>query len=330
MRLPNFPRNSLPKILTREALEELYSKKKYRAAQIAEILKVKNHNVVVYLRQYGIAKVERWQRYGLDKFTPQQKEYLYGSLLGDDCLHYSSDNKYPLLQVIHSSKFAEYVKWKYGIWKAIVPGGVKKVFVKLGEKKFLTHRFYTAAHPEFLQFFKLYKNRQKQISREWLDHLTPLSLAVWYMDDGYFKARRNRMHFLTFAFGNTGNELIQKYFSEKWSLAANMGYSRRNKRGKRRFIWFNTENSIKLTKIIGSYLIPRFSYKINLSRELMWQKIPIQEKDYIKTYYNIKSPKLIAHDLGRSLASIHDAAYKLGLTQPRGGIKIYAQTLDGA
>ncbi len=53
----------------------------------------------------------------------------------------------------------------------------------------------------------------------------------------------------------------------------------------------------------------------------------IEDLQYIKANYNIESPGLIAHKLNRSLNSIHDAAFRLGVTKPRGGRRHYKYDL---
>lgn len=260
-------RSILPEILKKEILEELYLKQLKPANQIAKDLDVKKHNVLSYLKKYAIRKVERWERYGVRKFNKKQKEYLFGSLLGDDCLVMQSNGKYPHLQVIHSGRFKDYVEWKYVFWKKLVRGDIKRSSAKTDNKIFPTCCFRTAAHPGFLSFYQnLYIEGKKQITEDWLNNLTPLSLAVWYMDDGYFRKSRGRIHFITLAFGKKGNEIIRSYFLKKWQISTNLQKVSQGQDSY--YLWMNTENSIKFTKIIAPYILPCFSYKIDKNRTL--------------------------------------------------------------
>lgn len=320
-------RGILPKILTEQTLKRCYVKEHKRASQIAKELGVKEYNVLVYLKKYAIRKVERWERYGVKKFTKRQKEYLYGSLLGDDCLVLRSDGKYPYLQVIHSSKSKSYVQWKYDFWWKLTRADIKKTSVKLNNRSFSTHRFWTVAHPEFLPFYnKLYRDEKKQITKEWLDNLTPLSLAIWYMDDGYFRKDKCNVHFITLAFGQKGNKLIKKYFWTRWKVKTNLQKASRGK--DRYYLWMNVKNSIKFMKLIAPYILPCFSYKIDKHRKLRWKKLSMKELGYIRNNYNIQSPSFIASRLNRPISGIHSVAWRLSLTQPRGGRKIYQFELD--
>jgi recombination protein RecA len=223
---------------------------------------------------------------------------------------------------MHGVEQRKYVKWKYDIWKPIVPGGIRRnipIGTPTGGVCYLD-RFTTAAHPDFMEFFELfYQNGRKVVSEEILHSLTPFSLAVWYMDDGYYRRNRGRAQLSTNSFTYEENVMIKKYFEEMWGVLPNIGRSDSGTY----YLWFNTKNTIKFFDIIKDHILPLFSYKIDLKRKLMWRAFSEDELRYIRENYNIEHPRLIAHKLGRSLHSIFCIAYKLGVTQPRGGIKRY-------
>lgn len=58
--------------------------------------------------------------------------------------------------------------------------------------------------------------RRKTVTFDWLKHLTPLSLAIWYMDDGY--RHRGSMWFCTDSFSYFEHKMFQNHFSSKWNL----------------------------------------------------------------------------------------------------------------
>jgi len=312
-------------MIEKKTLQRMYLKEYKTLDEIADYFNMSQFGVNYWRKKYDIRKVERWERYGLKEFNQKQKEYLYGSLLGDDTLKMPTDGKYPFLAVCHSHKQKEYLEWKYGIWKQIVPGSIRDVRIKLGNGKiYSAHQFTTAAHPDFLEFHNLfYLNSRKSITKEILDKLTSFSIAVWYMDDGYYRKSRGRAQLSTNSFSYKGNLIIQRYFNEIWGISSNIGTSDSGTN----YIWFNTENTIKFFKIIKDYIIPYFNYKIDPDRKLLWQKIPAEELQYVKNNYNIESPRLIAHKLDRSLNSIHNIAFKLGVTNPRGGRRYYKYDL---
>lgn len=328
-------------IIEEKILRKMYLEEHKTIAEIAKYFNLSDFGLNYWMKKYNIRKVERWERYGLRQFTQKQIKYLYGSLLGDDTLKMQKKGKYPILVVCHSHKQKEYIKWKYKIWEKIIPGKIRTVTIRLKNKKtYRAFQFTTAVHPGFQRFHNLfynskvsmlnktrykdnYKDNKRRVTKEILNKLTPFSIAVWYMDDGYYRKSRGRAQLSTNSFTYKENHMIQKYFNKVWGIHSNIGTSDSGTN----YIWFNTENTIKFFKIIKSYIIPYFSYKIDPNRKLLWQKIPLKDLQYIKANYNIESPRLIANKLNRTICSIHQAAFKLSVTQRRGGKKYYKYDL---
>jgi hypothetical protein len=311
-------------MIEKNTLEKMYLNDHKTIYEIAEYFGVSDCTVCYWKKKYNIRKVERWERYELKFFSEKQKEYLYGSLLGDDRLNMDGKRKYPYLAATHSIKQNEYIQWKYKIWEQIAPNGIKSVVMNVKGKQYFAKCFSTGAHPDFLNFFNLfYSSGRKKINQRILDNLTPFSLAVWYMDDGYYGRSRGRSRISTNSFTYDENLLIKNYFRKKWNISVNIGTSDSGSN----YIWFNTENTIKFFKIIKDYIIPFFDYKIDIDRKLQWKALSKEEIDYIQKNYNIESPRLIAKRLNRPLCTIFSTAFRLGVTQCRGGRKYYKKDL---
>lgn len=312
--------------MKKSVLEKMYLKEKKTVKKIADYFNLSEFGVYYYLKKYGIRKVERWERYGLKKFNQKQREYLIGGILGDDRLMMNRKRKYPFLRITHSEKQKAYVEWKYEIWKTIVPGEIKKISIQNNDngKTYLASGFTTAAHPDFSEFFEMfYGSGRKRVTKKILDHLTPFSLAVWYMDDGYYNQKRGRVRLATNSFTYDENLQIQEHLQKAWRLSSNIGASDSGTH----YIWLNTSNTVKFFKIVKDYIIPFFDYKIDRDRKVKWKALTSDELQYIKNNYNIESPRLIAHKLDRPLQTIYGAAWRIGVTQPRGGIKTYEKDL---
>ena len=109
----------------------------------------------------------------------RQLEILAGCLLGDGYI-----SKLGAIQIEQGSTQKEYLFWKYSQLQSLVSVQPHQVFRKKknGEA--------TSSYRFFLrQYFrvwrrKIYRNGKKVINSELLRLITPLSLAVWYMDDG--------------------------------------------------------------------------------------------------------------------------------------------------
>ena len=114
----------------------------------------------------------------------RQKEILIGTILGDSYI-----SKLGKIQVEHSAKQKTYLEWKFSELKNLSYkkiGTVKRLH-KLSQKEYKSYRFWLR------QYFRLwriyfYKDNKKIFPQNL--RLTPLSLAVWYMDDGCYSDKR--------------------------------------------------------------------------------------------------------------------------------------------
>jgi len=119
--------------------------------------------------------------------TDRQLEILMGCLLGDGYIHPRGQ-----IQIAQSSKYLPYVNWKYKELKSLAYGFPTKVdrFDPRYGKTYSQSRFWLR------QFFRpwrktFYPNGKKIFPKEFAKYITPLSLAVWYMDDGNYSEGRN-------------------------------------------------------------------------------------------------------------------------------------------
>ena len=106
-----------------------------------------------------------------------QQQLILGCVLGDGYLRKKVNAH---LQITHSFKQKEYVDWKYKILKDIVLSPPK---IYKGNAGRVGYRFFTRSIPEITDIYdQFYQNKRKFIPS--VIKLTPLMLAVWYMDDG--------------------------------------------------------------------------------------------------------------------------------------------------
>jgi recombination protein RecA len=95
------------------------------------------------------------------------------------------------LKIGHSIKQKDYVDWKYSFLSSFVstkPSSYKGNGTRMG------YRFWTRSLPVFTEYYReFYVQKLKTIPN--CLSLTPLSLAVWYMDDG--SQNRKSLYFNT-------------------------------------------------------------------------------------------------------------------------------------
>jgi len=147
-------------------------------------------------------------------------DIVIGTLLGDGCLE--KNGKYVRLRTDHSERQKEYVFWKFQEMRDLVSG--KPRFVKYYDKrtrKIYKHwRFDTISTEEFLPYKDLfYTNGKKQVPfniKELL--INPLSLTVWFMDDGYKRKDCKGAYFNTQAYSGQGQRLLQEALEENFGI----------------------------------------------------------------------------------------------------------------
>ena len=106
-----------------------------------------------------------------------QKSLIVGSLLGDGYMRCKTNAH---LQVTHSIRQKIYVDWKYQQLKDFVSTPPKEY---QGNGNRVGYRFFTRSLPLFTPFYhRFYPHGKKIIPPD--IQITPLTLAVWFMDDG--------------------------------------------------------------------------------------------------------------------------------------------------
>ncbi len=191
--------------------------------------------------------------------TSRQKEILVGSLLGDAHL----ESRYKLgsatLRIEHSYKQKEYVDWLHNEFKEWVRTPPRKRTRWRWGKEHNKFLFMTYGHKILGEFRELfYRNRIKIIPKNIESFLTPLSLAIWYMDDGSIKSSRHRGMFLnTQSFSPLEVKKLQRILKKKFLTET---ITRKDKNGLQIYILGKSaENFIGL---IRPYIIPSMEYKI--------------------------------------------------------------------
>jgi LAGLIDADG DNA endonuclease family len=124
--------------------------------------------------------------------SERQKQILDGMLLGDAHLERQRGALTARLKIEHSLAQSTYVEWKFEEWRDWVrtPPKARVRRNRLGTSS-TNIGFTTLSHVEFEQFrVKFYRDRRKVVPEEL--ELTPLSMAVWFMDDGSRKSSQCR------------------------------------------------------------------------------------------------------------------------------------------
>ena len=108
------------------------------------------------------------------QLSSHEIETIVGCLLGDGTLSKSGKNY--RLRIEHNSRYREYVSWKYQLLQRLCASEIQYVF------HHYSLRFGTVGHPEIANLRKHWYIPIKQIPSD--VELTPLMIAIWFMDDG--------------------------------------------------------------------------------------------------------------------------------------------------
>lgn len=207
------------------------------------------------------------------QLTKEQKDIIFGTLLGDGYLNKRGSNV--RLQLTHGPKQYEYIKWKSEkLYNLLTPRGLKyevynDKWTKTG--KLERWNFYTISH-EYLQYLHtlLYSNNGKKlITKESLDRLNSLSLYVWFCDDGNLDKNSRRFRLSTCSTDGIIEDMICKKLYDKFNIICKPILICRNKKDKSikyYGIHFNRINTIKIIELVNPHIQSHMRYKFDLEK----------------------------------------------------------------
>lgn len=195
------------------------------------------------------------------KLTKQQTNVLIGTILGDGFLQKTGE-KNARLRLEHSQKQKDYVLWKGKIFGRLFqgkPNYLERIHPK-NKMAYQYCRWQSSATPAFGKWRKyFYPNGKKIIPSDIRKILTePISLAVWYMDDGYFnKIDRNSYIYLG-RVTSAEAEILQKAIKKNFGIEATI-YDKKNKGFA---LFFGAVETKKLQNLIRPFVIESLQYKL--------------------------------------------------------------------
>ena len=215
------------------------------------------------------------------KLSEKQKSVLLGTLLGDGSL--KRRGIYYRLHIKHSYKQISLVRYKREIFSNITNMPIRVFFQAVKDKDYKFCEFVTLTHPEFSKYRELFynsiqehsdligdelnadmsssvggchKDKKKVVSQKLKQLLkSPLSLAMWFMDDGC--AEYAGVSFNTQCFSLKEVRFLSQILKENFGIDSTI---RKNKNGW--IIYIPKNNLNKFTSIVKKYLLPDFLYKL--------------------------------------------------------------------
>lgn len=189
------------------------------------------------------------------------KNILVGSLLGDGWLHGLSPTQKSSFHLKCNNKSIGYLDWVRNELDELNPSDLKSI------EKYSQHHFYTQSSTDIGEFRKLfYPHEGKKIVPPNIKELLtdPLSLAIWYQDDGTLdfrsKYHRNSL-FATHCFSFEDCTLLKETLQENFGIKVSV--CKCQMRGKMYYrLYVYSESMNCFVKTIRPHIHKNYTYKI--------------------------------------------------------------------
>lgn len=179
--------------------------------------------------------------------TEEQHAIVIGSLLGDGSMRCKAN---ALLEINHCLTQQGYVDWKHQRLANLVNTPPKS---RKGNGRRTAYRFVTRSLPVLTPYHELfYGAGAKRVPDV---ELSPLALAVWFMDDG--SRSRNAVYLNTQQFAVGCQRRLLKMLRKQWGIKGSLNRDKHYHR-----IYIAVESVPRLAEIIRPHLLPAFEYKL--------------------------------------------------------------------
>ena len=241
-----------------------------------ELQLTKNHKVFVEDVNHNIVEKSADELVVGDKIynhitslSSIQEQVILGGILGDSSFRHYNNKEYSNGIIMrHSLKQKDYVKYKNKLLGELVIH-YKEYEVQNSYKKEKVEAW-TYSNQAISKIYQLCtKDNHKYITKEWLEKLNWLGIAIWYMDDGSLNVgtKNPSIYFHTEGYSKEENETIINFFSHIGIKA----YLRRYKTYY--FVAISTNDSNKIWENIKTFIPDSMQYKLPLEYQGYFENI---------------------------------------------------------
>ncbi|MTE13522.1 intein-containing recombinase RecA [Nocardia aurantiaca] len=199
------------------------------------------------------------------RLSEQQLQVVLGSLMGDGNLSPNRNDRNGVhFRMGHGAKQHEYLDWKLSLLSNIEHS------VRVNDKGAKFADFTPLPELGDLQRAVYLGDGKKFLSEEYLKALTPLALAIWYMDDGSFTLRSKglqertaggsgRIEICVEAMSEGSRTRLRDYLRDTYRL--NVRLREAGTAGKAVLV-FSTEATAQFQELVAPYMAPSMEYKL--------------------------------------------------------------------
>ncbi len=184
-----------------------------------------------------------------------QLEVIRGSLLGDGCLSKAKKNSLGVrFRLGHDLKQKQYLEWKASLFKNI-PHSISNYEKSIKFDLMPLFELYPLRK-------EMYKGKYKFLSADFLSKLTPLSLAIWYMDDAHLDIRdsaqtKARIVICIEKIQPESRVQLQNLLENRYDIQTII-----RKQGGKTILSFDQKNTNKFLSLIKNFILFSMDYKL--------------------------------------------------------------------
>lgn len=194
--------------------------------------------------------------------TNRQEQILIGTILGDGHLELNGNNV--RLRIDHSPEQKDYLFWKHSELKDLCPSKPRVVrnWHSKREKVYERWHFSTLSLPVLNKFRETFYPSKKKIIPANIEQILkdPLSLAVWFMDDGYKRNDCNAFRLNTDCYSFKEQGLLQSCLKENFRIDSSL-----HKKGDHWNVYIPGHQSERFRQVIDPFILSSMRYKLPLA-----------------------------------------------------------------
>lgn len=194
-----------------------------------------------------ISRVYKARKNMCIELTELQLSVVLGSIIGDAYIH-------PLGKICfeHGSGQMAYLQWKYSQLSTIAYPKIAQVtrYDKRNQKHTISYRFFLRQYFRPLREL-FYKETIKVIPNDIVRYFNPVTIAVWYMDDGYLD--KGTPLFMTDSYSQTDIRTLQEGFM---SLGLKCSYASKNR------LRISQYSKYQFFQMVEPWIHPSLRYKL--------------------------------------------------------------------
>ena len=194
------------------------------------------------------------------RLTAIQKEILVGLLLGDGHLETDNNGRTYRLKVEHSLAQKGYTDWLYDQFRDLTRQGPKqKQRTSVNGNRCDSYWFTTYGLGLFRFYGQQFYVQKKKIIPAMIGKLiTPLSLAIWFMDDGSLKSTKHHTYVIhSIGFSKSDLENIALVLKKKFGFEIDL-----HRQGNTWRIYIPSRSAERFRELIDPYILDSMRYKL--------------------------------------------------------------------